>query len=826
MAKTNAPAKVHVKAGEEPFSANARPDPYDLRDLEYRPRLQPLRPVMDARAGKGQFQVLKQEGQSCTGHAIAAVINTVLARQAKTFRLPAPGLVSPYMLYQLARRYDEFPGDADVGSSLRGAFKGWLRHGVALASQWDELANAEGVDPKDAEPDLDNAAFVAACRQRPLGAYYRVNAYRLDDMQSAINELHAIAVSAAIHRGWVAPVQVTSPNGEQLMVIKREESSRPLGGHAFCLVGYNEIGFLVQNSWGEDWGKNGFATLLYDDWLDSAYDAWVCRPGVPATPLAAPSVESRVTTSGDVVLSGGPNVTLLRQYVVNTGDDGRLSTSGKFTSSPQQIDDIFANMASKHDAWTKGPKKTRDILFYAHGGVIDEMHGLAIAQQQLGWWLKNEVYPVSFCWESGAFETIGDAIGDLTHRFLPFGVGFDLEEQADRLIEGTARKFASSLWQQMKGNAIQASDPAMPGDVRGATLVAQKLQLYRTAHPETRIHLAAHSAGTIFISAFVRRLSEMGIPIESVAFMGGAATNAQVTAQVLPAFRKQPGRGTIKRFTTFNLAEKNEEDDTCPIGKYAWYHKSLLYLVARGLEPNPDPATRMVPLIGLQLGLEARLPDNRTMGQAITDKTDDCDGLIVIAPTGSNEPFNSDAHGHADFDNDSQTMTSILLRMLQVPAPKAGPYRPNLPVTDLPAPAAITPPAGMRTHVLAATTMAEEAETNRTDGTGDRAGSRRAPKTSSLVVGATPADGRRGAKRDAARAKAPVATAALPPIVISAEAALAPQLQSPAFDMLRANGYSFPNAIDPAPSKATRRQAPKKPAKPPKKPGEGRTRPK
>jgi len=35
MAKTNAPAKVHVKAGEEPFSANARPDPYDLRDLEY-----------------------------------------------------------------------------------------------------------------------------------------------------------------------------------------------------------------------------------------------------------------------------------------------------------------------------------------------------------------------------------------------------------------------------------------------------------------------------------------------------------------------------------------------------------------------------------------------------------------------------------------------------------------------------------------------------------------------------------------------------------------------------------------------------------------------
>jgi amidase len=30
---------------------------------------------------------------------------------------------------------------------------------------------------------------------------------------------------------------------------------------------------------GTDWGKRGFATLPYEDWLDSAYDAWVTRPG-------------------------------------------------------------------------------------------------------------------------------------------------------------------------------------------------------------------------------------------------------------------------------------------------------------------------------------------------------------------------------------------------------------------------------------------------------------------------------------------------------------------------------------------------------------------
>ena len=35
-------------------------------------------------------------------------------------------------------------------------------------------------------------------------------------------------------------------------------------GHALTVVGWNEIGFLVQNSWGELWGDKGFAILPYE----------------------------------------------------------------------------------------------------------------------------------------------------------------------------------------------------------------------------------------------------------------------------------------------------------------------------------------------------------------------------------------------------------------------------------------------------------------------------------------------------------------------------------------------------------------------------------
>src|SRR5688572_26692442 len=182
MPKTAAPGEVMIPAIGN-VVLNAVPDPFDERDLEYRPRLQPLPVSLDQRK---KPHVMLQKGSSCVGHALATMINTVLRRTR----------VSPYMLYYLARRYDEFEGEEDLGSSLRGGLKGWFNHGVALDRDWPAL---------DPVPDLEEPAFVTKCRRRPLGAFYRVNAFRLDDMQSAVCELNGIVASAAIHQGWINP---------------------------------------------------------------------------------------------------------------------------------------------------------------------------------------------------------------------------------------------------------------------------------------------------------------------------------------------------------------------------------------------------------------------------------------------------------------------------------------------------------------------------------------------------------------------------------------------------------------------------------------------
>src|SRR5262245_19494999 len=108
MAKTASPGHVDVPNADR-FIADALPDPFDARDFEYRPRLQPLPTVLDQRAGPTERYVMYQRGSSCTGHALAAVINAVLARPTDDpTTAPVPFRhVSPYMLYRLARRYDE-----------------------------------------------------------------------------------------------------------------------------------------------------------------------------------------------------------------------------------------------------------------------------------------------------------------------------------------------------------------------------------------------------------------------------------------------------------------------------------------------------------------------------------------------------------------------------------------------------------------------------------------------------------------------------------------------------------------------------------------------
>ncbi|MBK5202095.1 MAG: C1 family peptidase [Prolixibacteraceae bacterium] len=71
-----------------------------------------------------------------------------------------------------------------------------------------------------------------------------------------------------------------------------------LGGHALCVVGYNKEGFIIRNSWGADWGKEGYCVMSYDD-FGMQYELWTTvdsksfDPPVPPEPPIPPEPKKK-----------------------------------------------------------------------------------------------------------------------------------------------------------------------------------------------------------------------------------------------------------------------------------------------------------------------------------------------------------------------------------------------------------------------------------------------------------------------------------------------------------------------------------------------------
>ena len=224
---------------------DAFPDRVDIRDWIYQPH---LRSLPDQLINCDSVPAILDQGRegACTGFALAAAINYQL------YRRNLRRAVSPRMLYEMARRYDEWPGEQYEGSSARGAMKGWVAHGVCAHATWmDDLHGAENLKPE----------IAAEARGTPGGAYYRVAHKQIRDMHAALAETGILYATLMVHEGWFQPgedeVKITyvehgNVRTRLFPIIKRK--GRADNGHAIAIVGYTSDGFIVQNSWGLDWG--------------------------------------------------------------------------------------------------------------------------------------------------------------------------------------------------------------------------------------------------------------------------------------------------------------------------------------------------------------------------------------------------------------------------------------------------------------------------------------------------------------------------------------------------------------------------------------------
>ena len=188
----------NVVIGQRSLTLDARPDRLDLRDRAFQPQLGSLPAawpsdadvarLLPTYAAQGLVLDQGQDG-ACTGFGLAAVINYLLFLRNVGADAAAHRQVSPAMLYQLARLYDEWPGEDYEGSSCRGALKGWQRHGVCASALWPYAVNKKGqrqpVTPTEdpAHPDDPDRNWDVDALRTTLGVYYRVDVRSLVDMQ-------------------------------------------------------------------------------------------------------------------------------------------------------------------------------------------------------------------------------------------------------------------------------------------------------------------------------------------------------------------------------------------------------------------------------------------------------------------------------------------------------------------------------------------------------------------------------------------------------------------------------------------------------------------
>jgi len=626
---------------------NARPDTMDFRDRMYEPTLVEV-PTHISLSGyrKLNVPVLDQLNEgACTGFGLATVVHYLL-RARKT--VPDRDAVSARMLYEMAKRYDEWQGEDYDGSSARGAMKGWFKHGVCSAKLWPYRSGVQ-------DPNLTGVRATDGTL-RPLGAYLRVNHKDLVAMHTAIAEVGILYATALVHSGWEA----VGKNG----IIPFHEGNT--GGHAFAIVAYDDEGFWIQNSWSDRWGNRGLGRISYEDWVRNGMDVWVARLGVPR---AAEKPAAGRAAGSTRAFKAAPVYAELRPHIISIGNDGVLREGGEYGTSKEEVTEILnVDFPRITAAWPK-----RRLLLYAHGGLVAEKEAIQRIADYRPTFLEQQVYPLAFIWKTDFWTTLTNIIQDASRRRKPEGI-FDntkdfLLDRADDMLEQLARVVGGKMqWDEMKENGMLASRVDV-GDGRqgGARLAIELVGTLLEKYPNMEVHVAGHSAGSIFMAGVVQALTAsgpivaeplkgdpgLGKAVRTLSLWAPAITMDLFKSAYLPAIRS----GAVASTALFNLTDKAEQGDHCAY----IYNKSLLYLVSNAFEettripvfrPDGERIVGMEKFVDRDPALKAEINAGR---------------IALIRAPNSNEkdpPNYSTAARHGEFDDDSPTVLATLARIV------------------------------------------------------------------------------------------------------------------------------------------------------------------
>ena len=589
-------------------------DTPDSRDFIYEP---PLKQVTNDHFFSEKLTILNQGSEgSCTGHALAAAINYLNQKRDVNFT------ASRRMLYEMARKNDEWPGEEYEGSSIRGAIKGWRNMGVCSEELWSY---------KVKKPGFLSIEAAKEARNHTVGAYYRL-APKISHFHSALNEAGIIVASAKVHSGW------QTLDSE---VIEYSEDSKSIGGHAFAIVGYDARGFWVQNSWGKKWGDGGLALWTYEDWVDNVMDAWVITLALPTPQIFGKNVLAyrNFSTSNQepTSRSGSVDRSDIAGHFVHI-DDGEFHDRGRYWSTAEDVEQTakLVGESEKYD----------HLVIYAHGGLNSPKASANRIKAMKDGFKRNRIYPFHLMYDTGLAEELKDLIFRRGRDSKDRVGGFT--DWTDRFLERILRGIGTLVWDEMKNDARRAFDSNGAGLESLKFFIKYLRQASANGKPK-KIHMMGHSTGAIVIAHLLRALQNTTVEIQSCSLLAPAATLDLFKSHYLPVI-KGSKKLSLKEMNIYNLSDHLERNDS--VGPY---RKSLLYLVSNSFER----AGKGTPLLGMQKFMK---------------NFDDITDMPSVYYSNGHSSSTTRSETHGGFDNDAFTMNHALKSILG-----AKPYAPFTP---------------------------------------------------------------------------------------------------------------------------------------------------
>jgi hypothetical protein len=253
-----------------------RPDPPKSTDKDFSTLLRPkLIKVTDGDVDLREYCTASEQYSlgACAGNATADSVEITNAIEGKP-----PVQLSRLFVYTLARNMVDEDGDGrsdidkDEGTYLRLCFDVLAKFGICR----EDLPAGQGGWPYDLAkaftlPDLKAMRAATAHRIHSYYRIYEIGSNRIDAMVDALRGRHPVVFGTIVDQSFMDLSDDTpwSPSG---LVV---------GGHAMVVVGYLQaLGFIVKNSWGSDWGANGFCIMKPEVFtsIDTS-DIWVPTSG-------------------------------------------------------------------------------------------------------------------------------------------------------------------------------------------------------------------------------------------------------------------------------------------------------------------------------------------------------------------------------------------------------------------------------------------------------------------------------------------------------------------------------------------------------------------